>query len=232
MARTLATESAAAASWLFLAEMSHRINNEYTAAICMLSVAAAETRSQEAKAALARAGTRLHAYARVHRALQMPHDTTLVDAADCVREVCESISQSKLNARDISLKLTIHPLELDAGRCWRLCLILSELITNAARHAFDRRGGRIGIEVRPSEDRIECRVSDNGCAAKAVRMGRGLRIINDLAASLGGHVEFAFSPGGSTVVLAFPNSADAGRRGHSLRRRYPADGSVQAPAIR
>jgi two-component sensor histidine kinase len=204
MARTLATEPAAAASWLFLAEMSHRINNEYAAAIGMLSVAAAETRSREAKAALARAGTRLHAYARVHRALQMPHDSTLVDAADCVREVCESMSQSKLKARGISLKLAVHPLELDAGRCWRLCLILSELITNAARHAFDTTGGRIEIEVRPSDSRVECRVSDNGCAGKPVRMGRGLRIMKALACSLDGTIEFTFSRHGSTAVLEFP----------------------------
>ncbi len=218
MTRTLATDSATASSWLFLAEMSHRINNEYATAIGMLSVAAAETRSKEARTALARAGSRLHAYARVHRALQMPDDGMLVDAADCVREVCESISQSKLKARGIALRLAIHPLELEAGRCWRLCLILSELITNAARHAFDTTGGRIGIEMRPSDAHVECRVSDNGCAAEPVRTGRGLRIIKALALSLDGRIEFTFGPRGSTAVLTFPRMADGGGAGVSRLR--------------
>ena len=53
---------------------------------------------------------------------------------------------------------------------------------------------------------IECRVSDNGCAPKRVRPGRGIKIVEALASSLDGSIEWAFGPCGSAVVVTF--SAD------------------------
>lgn len=206
MAETLATELPSSASWLFLAELSHRINNEDATAISMVSVAAARAASEEARAALEDVGARLHDFARVHHALQMPSDSALIDAAGCIREVCQSISQSKLKTRGIALTLVEHPLEMESDRCWRLCLILSELITNAARHAFGTAGGAIQVEVRPSRSSIECRVSDNGRAPERVRPGRGLKIVEALASSLDGTVECVFGPCGSALIVTF--SAD------------------------
>jgi two-component sensor histidine kinase len=207
MTRTPATELSPEESWLFLAELSHRINNEYAAAISMLSAAAARTTSEEARSALKDASARLHDCARVHRALRMPSEGTLVEACDCIREVCQSITQSRLRSRGIVLTLVEHPFEMDAERCWRLCLILSELITNAARHAFCTTGGSIRVEVLPSPSTIECRVSDSGYAHKPVRPGRGLKIIEALAGTLGGKAECCFGEG-SAVVVTFPRDSD------------------------
>jgi two-component sensor histidine kinase len=206
LAGTLATELPSAASWVFLAELSHRINNEYATAISMVSVAAARAASEEARTALEDVGARLHDFARAHHALEMPLDSALIDAAGRIREVCQSISQSKLKTSGIKLTLVEHPLEMESDRCWRLCLILSELITNAARHALGTAGGAIQVEVRPLKSAIECRVSDNGCAPKRVRPGRGIKIVEALASSLDGSIEWAFGPYGSTVVVTF--SAD------------------------
>jgi two-component sensor histidine kinase len=209
MATILATEFPPAEGRLFLAELLHRINNEYAAAISMLSVAAARTASEEARAALDAVRERLHDYARVHRALQMPHQAELVDVADAVREVCRSITRSKLESMDITLTLVEQPFAMDADRCWRLCLIVSELVTNSVRHAFGRAGGAISVEVRQSGPFVVCRVSDNGCSASPPRRGgRGLAIIEGLVRSLDGSIKFRFGPSGSCAVLAFPRSMD------------------------
>ncbi len=210
MATTLATEFPPAESELFLAELSHPINNEYATAISMLSVAAARTASEEAKAALEAARERLHDYARVHRALQMPRAGDLVDVSDAVREVCQSISQSRLKGRNITLTLVEQPFSMNADRCWQFCLILSELITNSVRHAFGTVGGSIRVEVRSLNSLVVCRVSDNGRGAfRRVRPGRGLAIIEGLVRSLEGKVEFRFDASGSCAVLAFARRLDA-----------------------
>jgi two-component sensor histidine kinase len=61
---------------LLLREFTHRINNDFTSAIIIVSLAAARSRSGEVKAALSAVQDRLQSYASVHRALQMPEHTT------------------------------------------------------------------------------------------------------------------------------------------------------------
>jgi two-component sensor histidine kinase len=73
---------------------------------------------------------------------QTPDHDTPVDAATYLHQLCVSISRSKLENREITLALSAQSLQLPAERCWRLGMILYELITNAARHAFDGGAGR------------------------------------------------------------------------------------------
>lgn len=92
------------------------------------------------KAVLAAVADRLHNFARVHHALQMQEHSTYIDASAYLRQLCRAISRSKLDCQKIELVLVECPFWLESGRCWRLGLIVSELITNAARHAFLKRG--------------------------------------------------------------------------------------------
>jgi two-component sensor histidine kinase len=189
---------------LLLREFSHRINNELASAIGMISVAARHLGSGEAKAALAAVQDRLHNYARVHHALQMPEHSSRIDAAAYLRQLCRAICSSKLNAKGIKLVLMERPFQMDSERCWRLGLIVSELITNSARHAFRDNGGLIRVELAPSTSIIECRVTDNGSSLPTIFPGNGTRIIASLAKSLDGTIHQHFAPQGTVSVLMFP----------------------------
>jgi two-component sensor histidine kinase len=189
---------------LLLREFSHRINNEFASAIGMISVAAGHLANGEAKAALAAVEDRLHNYARVHHALQMPEHSSRIDAAAYLRQLCRAICCAKLNAKGIKLLLVERTFQMDSERCWRLGLIVSELITNSTRHAFRDNGGLIRVELLPSTSFIECRVTDNGTRKSAIRTGNGTKIIESLAKSLGGTLGQHFGPQGATTVLIFP----------------------------
>jgi two-component sensor histidine kinase len=189
---------------LLLREFSHRINNEFASAIGMISVAAAHAGSGEAKAALAAVQHRLHNYALVQHALQMPEHSSRIDAALYLRQLCRAICGSKLNVKGIKLLLVERPFQMDAERCWRLGLIVSELITNSARHAFGDNGGLIRVELLPSRSIIECRVTDNGTSEPILCPGNGTKIISSLVQSLGGTIDQHFGPQGATSVLIFP----------------------------
>jgi two-component sensor histidine kinase len=76
-------------------ELLHRVYNEFTSAINVVSIAAARSASSEVKAALNDVSERLHHYTDVHRTLQMPEHTTYIDAASYLRQLCVSISRSK-----------------------------------------------------------------------------------------------------------------------------------------
>ena len=199
-----ASQSTAREGRLLMQELSHRINNEYTSAINVLSLAAARSRSSEVKAALHDASERLHRYADVHRMLEMPEHPTCVDAAQYLRQLCLSIQQSKLDYGGIELFLAARPLQMQSDRCWRLGMIVYELINNAARHAFRGPGGEISVELQPDGDFIECRVCDNGSATREIRPGRGLYIIRELAKRIDGRLVQNFGPRGSQSSVFFP----------------------------
>src|ERR1700693_3190667 len=137
----LSSERPSPEEWLLFREYTHRVNNEFTSAISAISVAAMRSVSGEVKAALAAVIDRLENYARVDRALRMPEQATSINAASYLRQLCLAISRSKLDFKNIKLVLVERPLVINSERCWRLGMIVSELIANAARHAFPERGG-------------------------------------------------------------------------------------------
>ena len=194
--------------FLLLREMAHRINNELTSTISVVTCTTLRSNNREVKVALSEVIEHLHDHARVYRALQMPTTDRPIDAAAYLRELCQSISRARLRHRGIELLLVENPLELGSVQCWKLGLIVAELITNASRHAFAADGGTIRIELKRQGSRAECRVTDNGSGSENfrqnIRSGQGLGIIRDLAGGLDGKVEQRFGAGGAVAVVSFP----------------------------
>jgi two-component sensor histidine kinase len=192
-------------------EFSHRINNEFASAIGVISIAACSA-NDEAKVALAAVRDQLQTYALVHQVLRMPEHASWIDAAAYLQQLCRAISRSRLERKGIELLLVEHKFQMNSERCWRLGLIVSELITNAERHAFRNGGGSIRVELLPSLSFIECRVTDNGTSKANTRPRHGLKIVEALAKSLGGTIDQRFGPRGATAVLIFPTEIDITER--------------------
>jgi len=209
---------------VLLHELNHRINNEFAAAIGVVTVAAARSSNDEAKAALTGVAELLHRYADVHRLLQMPDCDTLVDAAVYLRQLCLSISRSTLDASEISLVLSAQSLRLQAERCWRLGMIVHELISNAARHAFENRGGAIRVAVWQDGAFVKCSVQDSGSVTTSIAPGHGLKIVNSLSRALGGCFGQTFGVQGSKSLLVFPYDSEP-----MVSGERPLQGQVQNP---
>lgn len=186
-------------------EISHRVLNDYTHAIATLRLAAADTPSLRARAALAMVAERLQAYAEVHRALRPPRLTEQTDLGDHLQRLCEALTAARLADRGVRLTFIRSTVRMKAHQCWRVGLIVSELMTNAVRHAFAERGGELVVELSSSAGLVYCRVSDNGRATIArPQPGRGRTIVDALARQLGGDVDWLFDAAGATVTLSFP----------------------------
>lgn len=189
---------------LLVREILHRINNEFASVIGLVSLSAARSTNDEVKAALSGVVGLLQEYARLQRALRMPASNAVVDAASYLRVLCQAISRTKLDQRGIELVFVEHPFQMRSEECWKFGMILSELIMNSARHAFDDRGGRIQIELTCSGLLMQCCVTDNGSSQGPYNPGEGLTIVSELARSLNGRIAHRFSPEGATSVLTFP----------------------------
>jgi two-component sensor histidine kinase/DNA-binding winged helix-turn-helix (wHTH) protein len=198
---------------LLVEELTHRMNNEFAAAIAVVSRAAARSPNGEVRSALAVVEARLHSYVQVNRCLQIPSQDTVIDASAHLRRLCQSISRSRLDCRGIELQFAGRPLQMNSERCWRLGMIVSEFITNSARHAFGDGGGKIQVELSQCGPFVNCRVADDGRAPEKIRPGRGLAIIERLIASLDGTINQHFGPGGTVSDMILPVASRAQHTG-------------------
>ena len=105
----------------------------------------------------------------------------------------------------VRLVLAADTVWLHSERCWQLGMIVYELVTNVTRHAFfEAADGEVRVELSRSGAFARCVVSDNGSVTGSVRPGRGLKIVGDLAESLGCEVGRSFGVNGSLFTLAVP----------------------------
>jgi len=184
-----------------LEEFSHRVLNEYTVAIGDLSVAASRSASERARSALYRAAERLRLHADAHRALLAPRGLAMMELSSYLDGVCASTCKALLGRREIRLIADMDTVWLDPGRCWRIGLIVAELLRNAVRHG---QAGCVEVMLSSNAHGISCIVIDNGRGAEAAAPGRGCRLVQTLAGEMGGEIFWRFTPRGCVAELRMP----------------------------
>ena len=190
---------------VLLRELHHRITHGVASAIELVSAAAIRVEGAEAKRALSDVVDLLQGFADVHCALTMPGGETLIHAATYIRKLGCGLRRALLDRMDIQLAFATQSLALEPERCWRLGLIVHELVTNAARHAcFDARAGQIKIKLTRIGALANCVILDNGSRAARGTSDRELRIVKQLARALGGRIERGFGTEFTSIVLSFP----------------------------
>ena len=222
-----------------LDELNHRIKNELASVINLVTFKAVWTDNVDAKEELSNVVDLLHQHVEVHSILTMPdRDASLVDAGEQLRKLGLAMSQCKLDRMNIRLVLAAETLPLESERCWRLALAIYELVTNAVRHAcFDGRDGEIKIRLMRAGSWVNCRVTDNGSGLGRIKLGRGLRIVGELASSLGGRIDRTSGTIWNSFSLDFPltqreqraNRAVASRRRRTDRRLRPMPAPLRLP---
>lgn len=99
----------------------------------------------------------------------------------------------------------------------QIALIVREALHNVVRHASAR---SVTISLRRKKAGVEVSVQDDGCGFESHGKGHGLGSMRHRAASLGGELEVASSPGRGTMVrLVAPT-----QRQHRWRNRAMPDG--------
>ena len=202
---------------LLLEELTHRVGAELAAAICAILSAATLAQTDEAKSTLAAVQHRLENFQRVHCALRMPDCCTSIDGHAYLRQLCESINVSRLKWQGVHLELLERKLEIDSEQCWRLGMVVSELVANAARHLFVSVPARIWVAAARRGALIWCRVEDNGLPSKYEAESRGMRIVGALARELHGELEQYHRHDGCVATVVFP-AARVADRGFPMAR--------------
>ncbi len=223
-----------------LDQLNHRIKNELASVINLVTFNAVWTDNIDVKEELSNVVDLLHQHVEVHNLLTLPDSDALVDAGEQLRKLGRAMSRCKLARMNIRLLLSADTLPLESERCWRLTLAAYELVTNAVRHAcFDGRDGEIEIRVMRSGSWVNCRVTDNGSGLGRIRLGRGLRIVGELASGLVGRLDRTSGPSWNSFSFDFPMTQREQRANRTVTARRPRTGhrgtmptATHAPAAR
>lgn len=176
-------------------ELQHRVANNMTFVSALLQLQKRKITADPASAANAidEAQSRIETMSRIHRRLYDPASVDL-PVADYFQEICSDLLQAT-GARNIVCLVDMPAVKLDIARLTTLSLLVTELVTNSLKHAFVDGGGTITLKLeRLDPARLALTVSDNGRGIPAdidmaASKGLGTRIIQSLAAQLGGEVQ-------------------------------------------
>lgn len=177
-------------------ELQHRVANnmQFVAALLTLQKRKVETDPALAVCALDEARGRLDTIARIHRRLHAPERLDL-PTEHYLRELCGDLVEAA-GASGVACRVASPNLPLNVTQLTTLSMLVAEIVTNSLKHAFEAgRPGSIAIEVEPAgPGRYDVAIADDGRGLPVdldIGRARGLgwRIIEGLAAQLGGKVE-------------------------------------------
>jgi two-component sensor histidine kinase/PAS domain-containing protein len=186
---------------LLIREADHRIKNSLQLVIALLTAQQRGITDPAAVDALRGAVSRVEAIAANHLAFQGSADLKTIDLAVSLRELCAHFAI--LHPTIAIVCRAGETLMLDADRAMPLGLAVSEILTNALRHAFrDRNGGTVVVDALTEQTQLTVRVSDDGVGMQPTIRGSGLgsRIISGLAAQLSATIHVESNPEVGTVV--------------------------------
>jgi len=191
---------------LLLSELNHRVKNNLQMLNGLLSGAAREAESSEARRILDDAAQRVAAIAAAQQLLYRSNPGRTFSSAGLVKTVCDNASLTFREGITIELDADDVPVPNDIAT--PLSLIINELVTNAAKYGTGADGlGRIEVYLRRHDDGLHLSVKDNGPGfGGPMPMGRrasGLGLVAGLVGQLGGTLE-ALPGSGATCLVAFP----------------------------
>ena len=193
---------------LLFRELNHRVKNNLQLVSSLLSVQSRRIKDPAAREEFKTAQQRVRAIASLHSRLYQSDDT--IDAVEMhqyLRELTDQLRALLLAERsNIRLDFRCEPFAVNVDRATSIGLIVNELISNAAKHAFPNgASGTVSVTLTVEDERCTLSVADTGAGRKGADEdpGVGLKLINLFAAQLDGSVTEESGPG-LRVVVRFP----------------------------
>lgn len=199
---------------LLASEARHRVANDLGVAVGALRLASDGLLDA---AMTASAVARMEAAAEINRALCFRPAGVVVPLAPALEPLRSPLARVAM-AQGWRLRLSLAPIDVDDRDALRIAMIVHELVANALRHAAGSPTRTVDVVVDDDGRSTTLTVADGGRASRWARPdGQGGRIVDALAAELGGRVERGFSGGSGLVVVAMPSIAG----GPAMRRTVP-----------
>lgn len=179
---------------LLLREVYHRVKNNLQVIDGLLLLQSRKLADPDAVAAIATMRQRVYAIGLVHHQLMGSADLKTFDVGVFLRALIAHLRQGAPDT--IALHIDADPLTVDLDFAAPLGLLVTELTTNAMKHAFPDGQGEVRVAVEaPAGGEVVLRVADNGAGfpgtAGAPTPSLGLTIVEGLVRQLRGHISWS-----------------------------------------
>jgi two-component sensor histidine kinase/DNA-binding response OmpR family regulator len=193
-------------------ELNHRVKNNLLTIMGMLRLECGDMPDPVFQGKLARILERIQAVVLVHDQLSVSAASN-IEAAHFLRRL--GCSVLAMHGREDSIRFEVEeraPFFLGPDDLMTMGMMVSELLVNAARHAFPAgRKGRLGLVLDACRGAPRIAVEDDGVGLPAVvdvTRSLGLRLVRSFAVRLGAELDFETPAGGGTrVVITLPAPA-------------------------
>ena len=145
---------------VLIKEIHHRVKNNMQIVLSLLNLQSASIENAELLTRFQESQRRIQSMAVIHEKLYQSEDFAHIDFSDCIRILAEEAIH--LYGADVTLTIDANPVFLGIDTAIPCGLIVNELVSNAAKHAFPEGGGEIFITVRGNGHTVELTVADNG----------------------------------------------------------------------
>lgn len=194
-------ERTAALQETLFQEVNHRIRNNL---MTIQTLVRLEARKPPHLASFGDVERRIWAISEVHNLLYESGPATSVEFGQFLRTLCANpaIVPAELG---ISVVCDAPSLQVDVQQAVPAALVVTELLTNAAKHAFPAGNpGIITVSLRGHDGEAEVVVRDTGKGMPAARERHsGFRIVQALLGQIDATLDFAVQ-GGTIATLRFP----------------------------
>jgi PAS domain S-box-containing protein len=203
--RTAQLQTALEAQKALLHEVDHRVKNNLQMISSLIVMQSRSIPDPAIRESLRSMLERVEALSTVHRRLYQSDDVTQFDIADFVRDLVTDLVAA--NGRDdLTVSFDLEPIDIKAERAAPVALMVNELVTNALKHAFNGRGGNLGIRVAERRPMAEIEIRDNGHGLNGANGDGsfGMKLIGSLSRQLRAKVDWVAEDPGTRVTISLP----------------------------
>jgi PAS domain S-box-containing protein len=189
-----------------LKEVHHRVKNNLQVVTSLLALQAQREQRPEVLTALRDTQGRVRAMALLHETLYRSPSLSRVSLASYLEAIGAQLARSYLTEVAPRLTVQVDEVALPIDQAMPCGLLVSELVTNAFKHAFGARsGGSIMVGATRDGTAVVLSVSDDGVGLPAevdlaTTPSLGLRLVRRLADQLNGELTIERARGTAVAV--------------------------------
>jgi two-component sensor histidine kinase len=145
-------------------EIYHRMKNHLSMVASLINLQKAHLTSKEAIDSLEKLRVRVQSIALVHQNLYKGQDPNRLNMADFIKDLLHSMRFALGRPLDdTKLNIDVENFCTDIDTSFPLCLIITELVTNALQYSFNGNSGSVSLILKREKDnQIIFSISNSG----------------------------------------------------------------------